>query len=64
MLGRLQMDMDECISAYCKIMDAIFNKETKFSLDPLQPTINDFITNRDEQGMNLFNDGKDRGCKV
>jgi hypothetical protein len=80
MLGRLGMDVDDCIKAYTGLIETIFSKresrtglglrtnlEAKFSSKKLQEGIESVLK---KQGIPLdetFNDGRtgiSRGCKV
>lgn len=77
MLGRLEMDVDECISAYSNLLRAIF--ETKSSRLPLNwkgsvkarfdsaklgSAIKRVIVERGGSEADLFNDKTERGCRV
>ncbi|KAJ5888167.1 FabD/lysophospholipase-like protein [Penicillium taxi] len=77
MLGRLEMDVDECIMAYIKLMKMIFDKPSKQSLSrlfgkikprfdahKLESAINEVIKNCGAQPTDLFNDQADRTCRV
>ncbi|KAH8894272.1 FabD/lysophospholipase-like protein [Thozetella sp. PMI_491] len=77
MLGRLEMDVDECILEYCELIGSIFNKkkhskpislsgmiQPKFDSERLKGAINEVITKRGMSPTDPFNDGVDRGCKV
>jgi len=77
MLGRLEMDVDECISAYCELMKTVFNEKlrwTPFSLTAkikaqfdstkLESAIKKVITSHNASEADLFNDGIERGCRV
>ena len=77
MLGRLEMGVDECISAYKKLMEFVFGKKTsrlpigwtgetkaRFDSTRLQNAIEDVITHQGIPKTELLNDGKPRGCKV
>jgi hypothetical protein len=77
MLGRLQMDVDECIMAYITLMKMIFDKPSKrglfslfgkiepqFDANKLESAINEVITNCGAKPTDLFNDQADRGCRV
>ncbi|OQE26123.1 hypothetical protein PENFLA_c007G06998 [Penicillium flavigenum] len=77
MLGRLEMDVDECIMAYVMLMKMIFDKPSKrgvssifgkikpqFDANKLESAINEVINNRGAKPSDLFNDQTDRGCRV
>ncbi|CAG8001826.1 unnamed protein product [Penicillium nalgiovense] len=77
MLGRLEMDVDECIMAYVKLMKMIFDKPSKrsvssifgqikpqFDANKLEGAINEVINNCGAKPTDLFNDQADRGCRV
>lgn len=77
MLGRLEMDVDECISAYSGLMEAVFNErlrrmpvdlrgrvEPQFDSRKLKEAIEEVIRRRGASTTDLFNDGQERGCKV
>ncbi|KUM60368.1 hypothetical protein ACN42_g6761 [Penicillium freii] len=77
MLGRLEMDVDECIMAYVKLMKMIFDKPSKrsvssifgkikpqFDANKLEGAINQVINNCGAKPTDLFNDQADRGCRV
>ena len=72
MLARLEMDVDECISAYNELMKTVF--EEKSSWLPvnwvrshsarLESAIKRVITSHGAQETDLFNDGTSRGCRT
>lgn len=77
MLGRLEMDVDECISAYSELASKVFrekqsrlpvtiNGKTKprFDSAKLKSAIEDVATKCHVSGTDLFNDGSERGCKT
>ena len=77
MIGRLEMDVDECITAYSKLMEAVFNKKSsrlpvgwggtvkaKFSSKKLRSAIEEVIISKGASPTDAFNDGKDRGCRT
>ncbi|RAO73453.1 uncharacterized protein BHQ10_009465 [Talaromyces amestolkiae] len=77
MLGRLEMDVDECIKAYVKLMERVFKDKlrmvplgwkleikSKFNQNELKAAILDVLTEHDVDENTLFNDGKDRKCRV
>lgn len=78
MLGRLEMDVDECIVVYSKLMRIVFDEKSsrlpiswtgkiKAQFDPksLKTAIEEVITRSDcASKEDLFNDGAARGCRV
>jgi hypothetical protein len=75
MLGRLEMDVDECINAYSSMFKRIFGKKglpvnmrgkTKGRFDSmvLEDCIREILEQRRLSPMEPFNDEKDRTCKV
>lgn len=80
MLGRLEMDVGECIEAYKHLSRDIFEKSSwfpvkdnldinaKFDSDALEKCITnivkDHIPNGRDPKAELFNDGTERHCKV
>lgn len=77
MLGRLEMDVDECIAAYIKLMKIIFDKPSKrglssiigkikpqFDATKLESAINEVITSSGSKPTDPFDDQVDRGCRV
>jgi hypothetical protein len=77
MLGRLEMDVDECISAYKDLMKAVFeeklrrvpiswrgNTKAQFDSARLKSAIEKVITSCGLYQADLFNDGTARGCRV
>lgn len=78
MLGRLEMNVDECIAAYRELIKAVFeerqsrfgvggtgNIKAQFSSETLENAIRKVIASREgiSEG-DAFNDGKPRGCRV
>lgn len=77
MLGRLEMDVDECISTYSELMEGVFNErlrrmpvglrgriEPKFDSNKLKEAMKTAISRAGAATTDLLNDGRDRGCKV
>lgn len=77
MLGRLEMDVDECISAYVDLMRTIFEHtlnsvrfsftgriKPKFDSGKLRDAITKVVEHDDGRKTGLLNDGKEDGCKV
>jgi Patatin-like phospholipase len=76
MLGRLEMDVDECISAYNKLTKAVFKEKsgwlsanwmgrttTRFESNRLKSAIEEVIGSKGASAVDLFNDGNLRGCR-
>lgn len=77
MLGRLEMDMDECISAYSDLMKTVFNEKSscllidsagrvKMQIDSkkLKNAIDGALARHGASKNDLFNDGNRRRCRV
>ncbi|KAF1948916.1 hypothetical protein CC80DRAFT_497906 [Byssothecium circinans] len=77
MLGRLEMDVDGCITAYSKLMKTVFGEESswlpisrtgkvkaRFDSGKLKGAVEDVISGRKVSPTDAFNDGKDRGCRT
>lgn len=76
MLGRLEMDVDECIAAYIELMKTVFEKKSRipFSLKgktkarfdsvKLKGAVEKVVTDHKALTTTLFNDGTNRACKV
>jgi hypothetical protein len=76
MLGRLEMDVDECISAYNKLIKAVFKKKlcrlpaswmggtAAFDSNELRSAIGEVIGSKGAPTADVFNDGKLRGCRT
>lgn len=77
MLGRLEMDVDECISAYNRLIKTVFEEkahktpfswlgrvQSRFDSGKLKTAIEEVIKGRGHSLTEQFNDGKPRGCKV
>ncbi|KAJ5022565.1 acyl transferase/acyl hydrolase/lysophospholipase [Bipolaris maydis] len=75
MLGRLEMDVDACITAYSKLMKTVFEKKSRwrpvswtgkvkarFDSAKLKAAIEEVISNAGASLTDAFDDGKDRGC--
>ena len=77
MLGRLEMDIDECIDAYTSMFQRIFATKGlpigifgrfgkikgRFDSAILETCIREILQSRKLSDAELFNDGKER-CKV
>lgn len=77
MLGRLEMDVDECILAYTKLMKAVFVEKSsrlpislrgkvkaRFDSKKLKGAVEEVISSTGASPSDYFNDGKDRGCRT
>lgn len=77
MLGRLEMDVDECISAYTKLMGTVFEKKThsralsfsgdvqaQFDSNKLRSAIETVIRDARRSPEENFNKGELSGCGV
>jgi hypothetical protein len=77
MLGRLEMDVDECIIAYTELMRTIFEKKSsrfpagwtgniksRFDTTKLEAAIREVVTSRGAKETDLFDDGVERGCRT
>lgn len=78
MLGRLEMDVDECITEYSKLIKTVFEGKSsrlpfglssgrvkaKFDSKKLRSAIEGVIVSKGASVTDNFNDGKDRGCRT
>ena len=77
MLGRLEMNVDECITAYSKLMKAVFEEKSRwlpiswkvkvtaqFDSKKLKSAVEEVINNAGSPATDAFNDGKNRGCRT
>ena len=77
MLGRLGMNVDECIKAYEELMESIFgakahwmpvsmaaNINAKYDSQKIKKEIDGVLRQRDIAPDSLFNDGNKRNCRV
>ena len=77
MLGRLEMDVDECISTYSELMKDVFEAKSsrfpislsggtkaQFDSNQLKNAIEQVIAHHDTSKTDLFNGGGPRGCRV
>ncbi|RTE82224.1 hypothetical protein BHE90_003211 [Fusarium euwallaceae] len=77
MLGRLEMDVGECIAAYCKLFESVFKvkkhwsrvtargkTQPRFDSKKLKAAIETVLKDRNISPTTPFNDRVDRGCKV
>jgi hypothetical protein len=77
MLGRFEVDVDECISAYDDLMKAIFeeklrrvsfgwmgNIKSQFDSGKLKSAVKKVVTSHGLIQEDLFNNGAAGGCRV
>ena len=77
MLGRLEMDVDECITSYSELMKAVFEKKSswlrisrhgkvkaQFDSAKLKRAVDEAISKTPASSADAFNDGKARGCRT
>jgi hypothetical protein len=77
MLGRLEMDVDACITAYSELMESVFKKKTsrlpfsirgklkaQFDSQKLRAAIEKVIHGANASTTDLFNNDKNRGCRA
>lgn len=77
MLGRLKMDIDECIVAYNELTRTVFEKQSswfpvsgtfqnrpQFDSARLESAVKRVITSHCESESDLFNDQVERSCRV
>ena len=75
MLGRLEMDVDQCIDAYVKLAGDVFSEKSlpvdwlgrvksKFDSKKLKDAIYEIAKKGGASGDEPFNDGKERECKT
>ncbi|KAF1729923.1 Calcium-independent phospholipase A2-gamma [Beauveria bassiana] len=77
MLGRLEMDVDECISTYVDLMKSVFEKKSswlpvslggnvkaQFDSKKLRSAVDQAINQSGASPQDRFNDGQSRGCRV
>lgn len=77
MLGRLEMSVDECITAYTKLMKLVFehrstlipislsgNVRPRFNSVKLESAIKEVLAKNGATEADLFNDGVKRGCRT
>jgi hypothetical protein len=77
MLGRLEMSVDDCISAYIKLMEDVFGKKSrrlpvswslatksKFDSAKLKDAIDKVITKSGALSTDNLDDGNARGCRM
>ena len=77
MLGRLEMDVDECITAYNRLMTAVFKEKSgwlpvswtgrvkaRFDSRKLKSVVEEVVNDKGALATDAFNDGKNRGCRT
>lgn len=77
MLGRLEMDIDECIDAYSDLATAVFGEKPRsfpvsfegdtmgrFYSAKLENAIRKVVEDSASSKQNLLNDGAERGCRT
>ncbi|KAI9866792.1 MAG: hypothetical protein M1813_000734 [Trichoglossum hirsutum] len=77
MLGRLEMDVDECIAVYTNLMGSIFghaehwlpvnlkgNVQPRFDAEKLKQAIIGILEGRDIPVDEMLDNGKSRGCRT
>jgi len=71
MIGRLEMNIDECIAVYGDLVTAIFdrinlqdNGQLQFNMEGLQTIIQNLIEKSGASRDALLNDGWERRCKT
>jgi uncharacterized protein YqgV (UPF0045/DUF77 family) len=76
MLGRLEMDVDECITAYSELAEAVFREKlssysfslkgkvkARFDSTKLEKAVRKVVQSSASEN-DLFNDGTERGCNT
>ena len=77
MLGRLEMDVDQCITAYSELAEAVFgeklsrfpvaingNVKARFDSAKLESAIRKVVMQSGASEADLFNDEAERGCRT
>jgi hypothetical protein len=78
MLGRLEMDVDECIDAYSDLAAAVFGEKlrsipfnffkgditARFDSVKLESAIRKVVEDSGASDQDLFNDGTKHGCRT
>lgn len=76
MLGRLEMDVGECITVYNNLMKYVFEEASRFPVSwkgkvrarfdskKLKSVIEEVISDSGACATDAFNDGKDRACRT
>ena len=77
MLGRLELDVDQCIAAYSDLAEAVFGKKLsfipisitgkvkpRFDSAKLETAIRKVVTQSGASDTDLLNDRAQRGCRT
>jgi hypothetical protein len=77
MLGRLEMDVDDCIAAYCDLASEVFGEKlsafpatlkgkvkARFDSTRLESAVQKVIRQSGIPKTSLFSDGIERGCRT
>jgi len=77
MLGRLEMDVDQCIAAYSELAEAVFGEKlrslpfnlkgkitSRFDSAKLEEAVTKAIIQSGASKIDLLNDGVERGCRT
>ena len=77
MLGRLEMDVDECIAAYNELMKVVFEQrlnrspfdwklrpKARFDSRTLKSAVEKLLVRKGASAIDKFNDGKERSCRT
>lgn len=75
MLGRLRMDVDDCIAAYVRLADRVFKKtaapinmcctvQSRFNTKALEQEIKSLVRRETGSENTFFKDEDDDSCKV
>jgi hypothetical protein len=77
MLGRLEMDVDECIAAYSNLAETVFGEKlssipfnfkggvkSRFDSAKLESAIRKVVKESGASEYDLFNDNIERGCRT
>jgi hypothetical protein len=77
MLGRLELDVDQCIAAYSDLAEAVFGKKlsfipinitgkvkSRFDSAKLETAIRKVVTQSGASDTDLLNDRAQRGCRT
>jgi hypothetical protein len=77
MLGRLEMDVDECITAFSRLMKAVFEEKpiqllagrtsragVYFDSKKLKSVVEEVINHTGTSPTDAFNNGKVSGCRT
>lgn len=76
MLGRLEMDVDDCITAYSELAEAVFGEKlssfpfsktgkakARFDSAKLEKAVRKVVQSSTSEN-DFFNDGTERGCRT